>query len=289
MAIQFKDVTFYYNKKKKLALKNINLNINEKDDFIAIIGRIGSGKSTLVQLMNSLLIPSEGYLNIFGHKIDKKASPQNLTSLKQKIGLVFQFPEYQLFENTVLQDVMFGPKNFNINNAEVKQKAIQALKQVNIHENLFNQSPFKLSEGQQRKVAIAGVLAIDPSILILDEPTRGLDVNSQKEIMTILTNKNKKERNTIIFITHDMYLVSEYANKIILLDQGQIVFFGLKEIFFMKYKLSEFGLSEPQNLKILKSLNRELDVPFEPKFSYEELVKYLTKICKGYEKTNGDD
>ncbi|WP_323847906.1 MAG: ATP-binding cassette domain-containing protein [Phytoplasma sp.] len=288
MAIQFRDVTFYYNKKTKAALKNINLDINEKDDFISIIGKIGSGKSTLVQLMNGLLIPSEGYLNIFGHKIDKKTSPQNLISLKQKIGLVFQFPEYQLFENTVLKDVMFGPKNFNKNDNEAKRKAIQVLKQVGIHEYLFEQSPFKLSEGQQRKVAIAGVLAIEPSILILDEPTRGLDVNSQKEIMTILKNKNQKERNTIMFITHDMDLVAEYANKILFLDRGEIFFFDLKKIFFMKYKLSEFGLSEPQSFKILKFLNKKLGIPFEPKFSYEELLQYLKKIYKGYTKTNGD-
>lgn len=281
MAIQFKDVTFYYNKNKKAALHNINLSINSENDFIAVIGKIGSGKSTLVQLMNSLLVPSEGYIDIFGQRIDKKTSPKILTSLKKKIGLVFQFPEYQLFENTILKDVMFGPKNFNNNNLEVQKKAVKALKQVGITEDLFENSPFKLSEGQQRKVAIAGIFAIEPSILILDEPTRGLDVNSSKDIMNILKNKNQKDKNTIIFITHDIDLVFEYANKIIFLDKGEILFSGLKEIFFTNYKLSKFGLSEPKIFKILKFLNQKLGVSFEPKFSYEELLNCLKNFYKG--------
>ncbi|MGI3136197.1 MAG: ATP-binding cassette domain-containing protein [Candidatus Phytoplasma vitis] len=281
MAIQFKDVTFYYNKNKKAALRNINLSINSENDFIAVIGKIGSGKSTLVQLMNSLLVPSEGYIDIFGQRIDKKTSPKILTSLKKKIGLVFQFPEYQLFENTILKDVMFGPKNFNNNNLEVKKKAVKALKQVGITEDLFENSPFKLSEGQQRKVAIAGIFAIEPSILILDEPTRGLDVNSSKDIMNILKNKNQKDKNTIIFITHDIDLAFEYANKIIFLDKGEILFYGLKEIFFTKYNLSKFGLSEPKIFKILKFLNQKLGVSFEPKFSYEELLNCLKNFYKG--------
>lgn len=275
MAIQFKNVTFYYNKKEKPALNDINLNIESKDDFIAIIGKIGSGKSTLVQLMNGLLLPSKGYLDIFGEIIDKRVLPQNLISLKKKIGLVFQFPENQIFENTILKDVMFGPKNFNKTDAEAKEQAIKALKQVGITQDLFEKSPFKLSGGQQRKVAIAGVLALEPSILILDEPTRGLDVCSKKDIMNFLKKTNQKKRNTIIFITHDMDLIAEYANKIILLDKGKIIFFGPKEDFFQNHNLSQFGLSEPQTFQLLKFLNHELGIPFEYKFSYEDLLKYL--------------
>ncbi|MGM1458955.1 MAG: ATP-binding cassette domain-containing protein, partial [Columbia Basin potato purple top phytoplasma] len=262
MAIQFKNVTFYYNKKEKPALNDINLNIESKDDFIAIIGKIGSGKSTLVQLMNGLLLPSKGYLDIFGEIIDKRVLPQNLISLKKKIGLVFQFPENQIFENTILKDVMFGPKNFNKTDAEAKEQAIKALKQVGITQDLFEKSPFKLSGGQQRKVAIAGVLALEPSILILDEPTRGLDVCSKKDIMNFLKKTNQKKRNTIIFITHDMDLIAEYANKIILLDKGKIIFFGPKEDFFQNHNLSQFGLSEPQTFQLLKFLNHELGIPF---------------------------
>ncbi|MDV3167867.1 MAG: ATP-binding cassette domain-containing protein [Candidatus Phytoplasma stylosanthis] len=288
MAIQFENVTFYYNSKSKIdpVLKKINLKINAKNDFIALIGKIGSGKSTLVQLMNSLLIPKEGYIEIFNRKIDKKTSPQLLTSFKKKIGLVFQFPEYQIFENTVLKDVMFGPKNFNMTNEEAKKKAIEALKQVGLEEELFDSSPFKLSEGQQRKVAIAGVLAMEPSILILDEPTRGLDIDSQKQIMSILQKKNQKDNKTIIFITHDINLVSEYANKVLLLEKGKIIFYGYKEDFFHNVELSKFNFIEPRTFQILKFLNKELEIPFEYKYSSFELFKYLKEVCESYKKND---
>ncbi|MDV3196333.1 MAG: ATP-binding cassette domain-containing protein [Candidatus Phytoplasma stylosanthis] len=288
MAIQFENVTFYYNGKSKIdpVLKKINLKINAKNDFIALIGKIGSGKSTLVQLMNSLLIPKEGYIEIFNRKIDKKTSTQLLTSFKKKIGLVFQFPEYQIFENTVLKDVMFGPKNFNMTNEEAKRKAIEALTQVGLEEELFDSSPFKLSEGQQRKVAIAGILAMEPSILILDEPTRGLDIDSQKQIMSILQKKNQKDNKTIIFITHDINLVSEYANKVILLEKGKIIFYGYKEDFFHNVELSKFNFIEPRTFQILKFLNKELEIPFEYKYSSLDLFKYLKEVCESYKKND---
>ncbi|MEZ0180065.1 ATP-binding cassette domain-containing protein ['Camptotheca acuminata' phytoplasma] len=288
MGIHFKDVVFYYNKKNNPVFNKINLKINARSDFIALIGKIGSGKSTLVQLMNSLLVPNEGYIKVFDQKIDKRTSLQDITSLKKKIGLVFQFPEYQIFENTVLKDVMFGPRNFKKTKLEAEQKAIEALKQVGIESDLFESSPFRLSEGQQRKVAIAGILAMEPSILILDEPTRGLDVDGQKQIMNILKNKNENDKNTIIFITHDIDLVAEYANKVLFLDDNEIKFFGSKEDFFTSFSLEKLNFLIPQNFKILKFLNKELRIPFDYKYSYSDILKYLEEICKGNVEFDGD-
>ncbi|MFR0367882.1 ATP-binding cassette domain-containing protein [Candidatus Phytoplasma palmae] len=283
MAIYFKNVTFYYKKDKKqnCALKNINLKIEDKGEVIALLGKLGSGKSTLVQLMNGLLIPSEGNIEIFQNKINSKTSSQNLIPLRKKIGLVFQFPEYQLFETTVLKDVMFAPKNFGKSDYEAKLKAIEVLKQVNINEELFNSSPFQLSGGQQRKVAIAGILAMEPSILILDEPTRGLDVKNKNEIINILMTKNRKEKKTIIFITHDMDLVSEFADKVIFLEKGEIVFFGSKKEFFLNEEIKHKNIEQPETFKILKFLEEKIDIPFYPKYSLKEIYQYLKKFFRG--------
>ncbi|QTX02806.1 ABC-type cobalt transport system ATP-binding protein [Candidatus Phytoplasma luffae] len=285
MGIYFRDVTFSYNKKSNPVFEKINLKIDSQNDFIALIGKIGSGKSTLVQLMNGLLTPNEGCVDVFGNKIDKKTSPRDLISFRKKIGLVFQFPENQIFENTVLKDVMFGPKNFNKNDDEAKQKAIEALEQVNFPNDLFENSPFRLSEGQQRKVAIAGILAIEPSILVLDEPTRGLDGNNQRQIMEFLQQKHKKDKKTIIFITHDINLVAEYANKILFLEEGKIAFFGSKEDFFDDEQFfSRLNFLVPRTFDILKFLNKKIGIPFEYKYSYIQLLKYLKKFCEGDEK-----
>jgi energy-coupling factor transport system ATP-binding protein len=281
MGIQFKNLNFFYNQKeKKYVLKNINLKISEKNEFIALIGKIGSGKSSLVQLMNGLLLPSEGNIKIFDHKINNKTSPAKLTYIRKNVGLVFQFPEYQLFETTVLKDVMFAPKNFSKNHLEAKNQAIKSLKELGISEEFFDVSPFKLSGGQQKKVAIAGILAMNPKILILDEPTRGLDFKNQKEIMNILKKKNDKDKKTIIFITHDIDLVAQYANKIIFLQDGEIIFFGSKNDFFTKNNLNKLGFEEPQTFRILKFLNKKMNINFKPKYNLENILKYLTKISK---------
>ncbi|WCA22293.1 ATP-binding cassette domain-containing protein [Candidatus Phytoplasma oryzae] len=282
MGIQFTNVNFAYNKKEKEhILKRINLKINAKKEFIALIGEIGSGKSTLVQLMNSLLLPTDGYINIFDKKINFKTPNKELFFIKKKIGLVFQFPEYQLFETTVLKDVMFGPKNFNKSNLEAIRIAISSLKKVGIEQDLFNVSPFQLSDGQKRKVAIAGILAMEPSILILDEPTRGLDSNSQIEIMNFLEKKNKKDEKTIIFITHDIDLVAKYANRVIVLEKGNIIFDNSKESFFNKKEIYKYSFfQEPQSFRILKFLNQKMGIKFETKYSFEQLLEYLIEIYK---------
>ncbi|KXT29135.1 ABC transporter family protein [Candidatus Phytoplasma oryzae] len=283
MGIQFTNVSFSYNKKeKKYVLKNINLKINPKNEFIALLGKVGSGKSTLVQLMNNLLLPSKGYIDLFGKRINYKTSNKELFLLKRKIGLVFQFPEYQLFETTVLKDVMFAPKNFNKSNLESEKIAIESLIKVGISKEFFNISPFKLSGGQQRKVAIAGVLSMEPSILILDEPTRGLDSKSQIEIMNILKKQNKNEKKTIIFITHNIDLVAKYASKVLLLDKGEIIFYGKKDYFFMPKIMNQCNFSsEPQSFKILNFLNKKIGIKFELKYDFKQLLNYLIENEKG--------
>ncbi|TVY12331.1 ATP-binding cassette domain-containing protein [Candidatus Phytoplasma pini] len=280
MAIQFRNVSFLYNKRSSYVLRDINLKINSQNDFIALIGRIGSGKSTLVQLMNGLLIPSEGEIEIFNQKINSKTPYQKIIPLRQKIGLVFQLPEYQLFETTVLKDVMFSPKNFNKNDLESKKIAIQMLKLVGIDKDLFHVSPFKLSGGQKRKVAIAGVLAMNPSILILDEPTRGLDIKNKIEIMTILKQANQKDKKTVIYITHDIDLAAEYANKIIFLEKGEVLFSGYKKDFFLYQNLSKFGFYKPQIFQIMDFLKQKINLPFVPQYSFQELMKYLKTFYK---------
>ena len=193
MAINLRDVKFvyYYPKKKepRYILKDINLNIDSKDEFIVIVGKSGAGKSTLVQLFNGLLLTNEGEVNVFGKKISNKKNI-SLKDVRKKVGLVFQFPEYQLFEETILKDVSFGPKNFGI--ANYLEEAKKALELVGIGEELYETSPFSLSGGQQRRVAIAGILASNPDVLVFDEPTVGLDPLGKKELLSLLKEINEK-------------------------------------------------------------------------------------------------
>ncbi|PQP79913.1 cobalt ABC transporter ATP-binding protein [Candidatus Phytoplasma phoenicium] len=276
MAIQFNHVNFGYHKKEQDILRNIHLKIVDKNEFIAVVGKIGSGKSTLVQLMNGLLTPTAGYLKVFEQNIYPNTSSKKLFFLKRQIGLVFQFPEYQLFEISVLKDVMFAPKNFGYNETEARKKAIKALQQVNIEPSLFCCSPFSLSGGQQRKVAIAGILAMNPKVLILDEPTRGLDIESQIDMMNILSKQHQEEKKTILLITHDIDLVAQYANKVLWLDKGKILFFGPKEEFFQQ----STDFFEPQTFKIMKMLEQKMKIPFRPHYSSASLFNYLKKFLQ---------
>ena len=225
MAISFKEVDHYYPGLKKheytVALSNINLEINDKNEFIAIIGKTGSGKSTLLQHMNGLVLPSKGNVVVFDNIITpKKKKNPKLKNVRKRVGFVFQFPEYQLFEETVLKDIMFAPKNFGLSEDKAKAKAIEIAKLLNI-ENLLNKSPFNLSGGQMRRVAIAGILAYDPDILLLDEPTRGLDPKGAEEIMELFYEIHKSTGKTIILISHDMNFVYKYATRLVVLNDSK--------------------------------------------------------------------
>ncbi len=285
MGISFKEVDHYYPGLKKheytIALKDINIDINEKNEFIAIIGKTGSGKSTLLQHMNGLVLPSKGNVIIFDNIItpNKRKNPK-LKAVRKRVGFVFQFPEYQLFEETVLKDIMFAPKNFGFSDDEAKKKAISIAKLLHI-EKLLNRSPFNLSGGQMRRVAIAGILAYDPDILLLDEPTRGLDPKGAEEIMELFYQIHKETKKTIILISHDMNFVYKYANRLLVLNDSKITYDGNKEDLFKNDLYKENHLEKPDVLKLIDYLNDNLkiNIPYSI-YSLEELINYLAK--EGY-------
>ncbi len=223
MSITFKEVEHIYSENTPFAyhaLKGVNLNIKDKS-FTAIIGQTGSGKSTLIQHINALLLPTSGSINIGEYLITKTNKPNKLKLLRQKAGLVFQFPEYQLFEETIEKDIIFGPMNFGIKESEAKQIARKVLKIVGLDESYLNKSPFDLSGGQKRRVAIAGILAMDPNILILDEPTAGLDPQGTNEMMNLFKQINDSGK-TIILVTHDMNHVLQYCDEVVVMNNGKV-------------------------------------------------------------------
>ena len=226
------------------ALQDICLTI-EKGDFIGLIGHTGSGKSTLVQHLNGLLKASSGDILYNGQDIyDKDFS---LKELRSKVGLVFQYPEHQLFETTVFEDVCFGPKNLGLSKKEVELRAYEALKQVGLPDECFYQSPFELSGGQKRRVAIAGVLAMKPEILILDEPTAGLDPKGRDEILGQVKKLHEEGNITVVLVSHSMEDVANYVNRIVVMNRGEILFDDVPKKVFAHYKeLENIGLAAPQ-------------------------------------------
>ncbi|HEM6117235.1 energy-coupling factor transporter ATPase [Streptococcus pluranimalium] len=264
MGISLKNVSYTYQAGTPFegrALFDIDLTI-EKGSYTAFIGHTGSGKSTIMQLLNGLNIPTEGTVYVDDFEIASSAKPKDIKSVRQKVGLVFQFPESQLFDETVLKDVAFGPQNFGVSVEEAEDRARQSLKQVGIAEDLFDQNPFDLSGGQMRRVAIAGILAMQPEILILDEPTAGLDPRGRKELMTLFKQLHDSGM-TIVLVTHLMDDVADYANYAYLLEKGQIVAQGspvdlFQDVAFLEekqvgvpkitkfaYQLQKRGLSLP--------------------------------------------
>jgi energy-coupling factor transport system ATP-binding protein len=256
MAIQVKNLFYTYLPKTPnahVALNGVSLEI-PTGSFTAFIGRTGSGKSTLVQNLNALLIPSEGEVIVDEFHIgNKKRKNKNIKQLRKHLSLVFQFPEYQLFEETVEKDVAFGLKNFGVKEAEAIEKAHQALLSVGLNEKYFTKSPFELSGGEKRRVAIAGILAIDPDILVLDEPTAGLDVKGSKDILSLI-QKMHENGKTIIVVTHDMELVMKYCELVFVLKDGQIAYQG------------------PAN-KLFDSINEESAIEIPPLYQLAKTLK----------------
>lgn len=267
MGINIQGVTFKYQKKSiDNILDDININIKKENEFIAILGHTGSGKSTLVQLMNSLLFPTNGSIRVHDYVITNKGlkyKQQKLKLVRKYVGLVFQFPEYQLFEDTVLKDIMFGPKNFGKTESEAKNEAISSSRLLHI-ENILERSPFSLSGGQMRRVSIAGILASNPQILILDEPTVGLDPKSKDELMKVLKQIQHNTKKTIIMISHDMNVVAEYASRLIVLKDGKLVYDGEKQTLFNDLdKLHEFNLNLPECAQIALKLKNKGLISFD--------------------------
>lgn len=240
---------------EKRALHDINIKI-EDGEFIGLIGHTGSGKSTLIQHLNGLLKPTSG--GIFYNGEDISDRDFSLKKLRSKVGLVFQYPEHQLFENTVVEDVRFGPKNIGVEPLEADLRVFEALKQVGIGEDLLDVSPLELSGGQKRRVAIAGVLAMNPEVLILDEPTAGLDPEGRDEILD-LVNRLHKERNiTVIIVSHSMEDMAKYVERLIVMNQGTVAYDGTPAEVFSHYReLEKIGLMAPQVTYVMEGLARK--------------------------------
>lgn len=255
MIIEIKDLNYIYNPNtpfEKRALDNINLDIKE-GDFIGLIGHTGSGKSTLVQHLNGLMKPTSGTIKVEGINIVEKGA--NLKLVRQKIGLVFQYPEHQLFEETVYKDIAFGPKNLGLKDEEVAERVKNAMEVVGLNfENLKDRSPFELSGGQKRRVAIAGVIAMKPKVLVLDEPTAGLDPNGRDEILGEIKTLFEKEGITIILVSHSMEDVARLVNRILVMHKGKIVMDdSTREVFKKAHELEDIGLGIPQITNFMRS------------------------------------
>ncbi len=284
MAINFRKVSYSYsslkkNRKVKFAINDVNLEIAEKDEFIAIVGHTGSGKSTLVQLMNALLIPSVGEIDILGVTIYPRTKIK-LKSIRKKVGLVFQFPEYQLFEETSLKDIVFGPKNFGMSTEEAMERAKEAANLVGLNNDILEKSPFAISGGQMRKVAIAGILASNPDILVLDEPTVGLDPFGKSELLKLLKKINEEEHKTIIIITHDMEVVSQVAKRVIVLDNAEIVYDGdTKSLFKNEDFLIKHNLDYPELMKLMLLVKEKLNLDINiHQYSIDEAYQELYRV-----------
>ena len=279
MGIQVKNIFYTYQKKATnatQALMDVSLEIKD-NDFLAIVGETGSGKSTLAQMFNALLIPDKGDVLVNDYVINyKNRKSRKLRGLRKQVGLVFQFPEYQLFEETVEKDVAFGVKNFGVKGEEALNRAHEALKQVGLDESYFKRAPFDLSGGEKRKVAIAGILAIDPDILIFDEPTAGFDPQSSKELMNLITEFHKNGK-TIIIITHDMDLVNTYTKRVVMLERGQVTFDGTPNELFSYIKGYD-RLDIPSVIKVAEKLKEKgMDIDINEIHTNEDLVEAIKK------------
>ena len=290
--IETKDLSYIYEKGtvyERTALSNVNITIN-KGEFVALIGHTGSGKSTLIQTLNGLVKPTSGVVYYNGKNIHDKGN--SLKKLRSKVGLVFQYPEYQLFAETVIEDVKFGPKNIGMSPEEINDAANEALKMTGVSDNLYEASPLELSGGEKRRVAIAGVLAMKPEVLILDEPTAGLDPAGRDEILGLISELHKNGL-TIILVSHSMSDVAEYADKIYVMDDGCLFAQGTPSEVFKGYKeLEKIGLSAPETVYIMEKLKKKIPhlekyVSTEQSFDIitpERAADAIYSLLKGKEK-----
>ena len=262
MSIKLEHVNYIYGEGtayEKHALKDINLEIPD-GQFLGIIGHTGSGKSTLIQHLNGLIKATSGVIYYSGENI--YAEGYSMKELRSHVGLVFQYPEYQLFETDVLSDVCFGPKNLGLSEEEVKMRSLEALHLVGLKEKYYDKSPFDLSGGQKRRAAIAGILAMQPEVLILDEPTAGLDPKGRDDILDQIAKLHKERGITVILVSHSMEDVAKYVDRIIVMDHGCMKFDGEPKKVFEHYKeLESIGLSAPQVTYVMQDLKEKgLDV-----------------------------
>lgn len=258
MSIILDHVSYVYNENSAMeskALGDISFKI-ENGEFVGLIGHTGSGKSTLVQLLNGLLKPTGGNVYFNGADINDKEYDRN--KLRSSVGLVFQYPEHQLFEETVFKDVCFGPVNMGLERKEVELRAYDALKKVGLEDDCFYQSPFDLSGGQKRRAAIAGVLAMRPEIMILDEPTAGLDPKGRDDILNLISHLREETGMTIILVSHSMEDVAEHVSRILVMNRGMLIYDDEPRKVFAHYKeLEKIGLAAPQVTYIMQQLRQD--------------------------------
>ncbi len=275
MSITFKEVEHIYSENTPFsyhALKGVNLNI-KTGSMTALIGHTGSGKSTLIQHINALLLPTSGEIQIEDIMITATNKPETLKPLRKKAGLVFQFPEYQLFEETILKDIIFGPKNFGISEDDARNIAKETLNLVGLNESYLEKSPFDLSGGQKRRVAIAGILAMNPDILILDEPTAGLDPQGAKEMLNLFKRINKTGK-TVIIVSHDMNQVLEYCDDVIVMRNGRVERHEtVDQIFKETEYLSSLSIDLPTITSFILQLN-------EQGFEIDSSIKDVGQLIK---------
>ncbi|WP_315169176.1 energy-coupling factor transporter ATPase [Metaclostridioides mangenotii] len=287
MSIIVENLTHIYDEGMPFANKSLdNVSFEIKDgDFVGLIGHTGSGKSTLIQHLNGILKPSSG--NIYINDFDITKKDLNLTEIRKRVGVVFQYPEYQLFEETISKDIAFGPNNLGLGEEEVNKRVKESIKAVGLdYEEFKDKSPFDLSGGQKRRVAIAGVIAMNPEVLILDEPTAGLDPGGRDEIFELIQTLHKKNNMTIILSSHNMDDMAKLANNIIVMNKGQIEFMGSpREIFKSNSaRLKEIGLDIPQVLELaIKLRERGFDVR-EDIITVEEAKEEILRVLRGREK-----
>lgn len=283
MSIQAKKLNYTYQigtPLEHIALKDVSINIKD-GSYTAIVGHTGSGKSTLLQHLNGLLKPTSGEISINGYTIDNTTKNKELGKLRKEVGFVFQFPEAQLFEETVLKDIAFAPKNFGKSEDEAEKIAREKAKLVALPEEVLEKSPFELSGGQMRRVAIAGILAMEPKVLVLDEPTAGLDPEGRHQMMEMFNRLHKDENLTIILVTHQMNDVAEYADHVIVLESGKVIADSTpKELFSDPEWLKNHHLNLPQTTYFAYKLFDKLalskhSIPLKSEELTDEILKIL--------------
>ena len=279
--IKVKDLSCTYGVKtpfERKAVKNVSFEI-EKGDFVGLIGHTGSGKSTLVQMLNGLIKPTSG--TVYIEDKDIYENPKDIRKVRFKVGLVFQYPEYQLFEDTVQKDIAFGPTNMGLSEDEINKRVISSAKFVGLSKDHLSKSPFDLSGGEKRRAAIAGVIAMDPDVLILDEPTAGLDPVGRNVLLSQISQYQKVRNNTVILVSHSMEDVARITKKVMVMNKGELVMYDdTKKVFAQGDKLKEMGLRVPQITRVTDALRkRGLDLP-SGILTVDKAVYELTELLK---------
>lgn len=279
MDISLKQVEYRYQAKtpfERLAISDVTFDI-PSGTYLALIGHTGSGKSTILQHLNVILQPTKGQIKLGDRTIEAGKKEKNLKEVRRRIGIVFQFPEHQLFEETVEKDICFGPMNFGVSETEAKRRAKEAIKLVGLAEDILEKSPFDLSGGQMRRVAIAGVLAMEPDVIVLDEPTAGLDPRGRKEIMNLFYDLHKAKNLSTILVTHSMEDAAQYADQIVIMHKGTVYKQGVpEEIFSSPQELVELGLNVPEVIRFQMLLESKSGRKFKKKYlNIEELSEAI--------------